>query len=411
MRRRHAVLLVLVVLSVITYLDRVCIGIAGTTMQAELGLTPQQWGWVLGVFAISYGVFEIPAGALGDRHGQRRVLTRIVVWWSAFTALTGMVSGYAVLLATRFLFGAGEAGAYPNMAGVVGRWFPPAGRGQAQGLIWGASRLGGALAPWLVVRIMRVLGWRAAFWIFGAVGVAWALFWSAWYRDPPTEGAAEQSDRGVPWGRLFRAPQLWLLMAMYWFYVWGSYFYLSWLPTYLIKGRGLTEAEMATCAALPFVLGAVGNVAGGALSDRLAARYGPRLGRRLVGSISLAISAGLILATAITPGKRAAVVLLSLGLGAMDCMLPSAWAICLDLGKGYAGAVSGAMNSAGQFGGFACSVAFGYVARARGYDAPLWIIAAMVLVSAGLFLGLDPTRPLLGPVDGPGENPEGAACV
>jgi nitrate/nitrite transporter NarK len=191
-------------------------------------------------------------------------------------------------------------------------------------------------------------------------------------------------------------------MAMYWCYVWGSMFYLTWLPTYLIKGRGLTEAEMGTYTALPFFLGAAGNLAGGELSDRLTRRYGPGLGRRLVGSASLAASAALILATALIPGKVPAVILLSLGLGVMDCMLPSAWAVCLDLGKEHAGAVTGAMNSAGQFGGFVCSVLFGYLARATGsYDAPLFVIAALVLLSAALFSRLDPTRPLIAAADVP----------
>jgi nitrate/nitrite transporter NarK len=185
-------------------------------------------------------------------------------------------------------------------------------------------------------------------------------------------------------------------MAMYWCYVWGSMFYLTWLPTYLIKGRGLSEKEMATYAALPFLLGVAGNLAGGELSDRLTRRYGPRLGRRVVGSASLAASAALILTTALVPNKLVAVILLSLGLGVMDCMLPSAWALCLDLGQTHAGAVTGAMNSAGQFGGFACSVLFGYLVQVTGsYDAPLFVIAAMVLASAALFTRLDPTRPLL----------------
>jgi MFS family permease len=418
---RYRVLSLLVVLSVITYLDRVAIGIAGPRMQQDLGITPQHWGWVLGVFAISYGVLEIPAGALGDRYGPRAVLTRIVVWWSAFTALTGIVSNFKLLLATRFLFGAGEAGAYPNMAGTVGRWFPPAERARAQGLIWAASRLGGALAPWLVVLIMSTLGWRTAFWIFGATGLVWAAIWSVWYRDPvpgdlvatgdpPEAGESAVHQGGTPWGQLFRAPQLWLLMAMYWCYVWGSMFYLTWLPTYLIRGRGLSETQMATFAALPFLLGAAGNLAGGELSDRLTRRYGPRLGRRVVGSASLAASAALILTTALIQTKLVALICLSLGLGVMDCMLPSAWALCLDLGKAHAGAVTGAMNSAGQFGGFVCSVLFGYLVQASGsYDAPLYVIAFMVLSSAALFTRLDPTRPL---VPAPAVvTPREATCV
>jgi MFS family permease len=494
MKKRHVVLALLVVLSVITYLDRVCIAIAGPRMQSELDISPDRWGWILGAFVLSYGLFEIPTGALGDRLGQRKVLTRIVVWWSAFTSLTGMVSHYWLLLATRFLFGAGEAGAYPNMAGSVGRWFPAAERARAQGFVWAASRLGGAISPWLVVPLMSALGWRAAFWTFGAFGLLWAVVWWVWYRDHPrnqpgisqeelaeigvlvplatswhtrhatpdhrevesgiqskTNSASGQAHpsytlapaggpggegvspavpspqdlrpqappgppaaanvvlgwmprvglmhtdyQGVPWGKLFRSPQLWLIMAMYWCYVWGSMFYLTWFPTYLVKGRGFSEGEMGTFAALPFLLGTAGNLVGGFLSDGLARKYGLRVGRRLLGSVSLALSALFLLATALTTGKAVAVVLLALGFGAMDCMLPSAWAVCLDVGREYAGAVSGAMNSAGQAGGFVCSILFGYLIQAFGdYDVPLFVIAAMVLISAGLYGLIDPTRPLV----------------
>jgi ACS family glucarate transporter-like MFS transporter len=402
MSDRRVVLGLLVTLSMITYLDRVCIAIAGPRMQEELGISPQHWGWVLGAFVFAYGVFEIPSGAVGDRIGHRRVLTRIVLWWSAFTWMTGAVSSYLSLLVVRLLFGAGEAGAFPNMSGCIARRFPPTEQARAQGAVWAASRVGGVLAPWLVVPIMGSLGWRAVFWIFGALGLVWASIWFAWYRDDRVprsagpSGATPLASPVTPWGRLFRAPQLWLLMAMYWCYVWGSMFYLTWFPTYLSKGRGLSEQEVGIYAASPFVLGVAGNLAGGHLSDRMARRYGLGPGRRIVGTASLAIGAVLILIAALTPGKAAAIVLLSLGFGAMDCMLPSAWAICLDLGKNHAGAVTGAMNSAGQAGGLVCSVLFGYLVGATGsYDAPLFVIAAMVLLSALLFSWIDPTLPLI----------------
>jgi MFS family permease len=184
-KKRHSVLALLALLSVITYLDRVCIGVAGPRIQDEMGIPPEKWGWVLSAFIIAYGVFEIPSGAMGDRLGHRRVLTRIVVWWSVFTSLTGAAWNYGALVVTRFLFGAGEAGAYPNMAGAVGRWFPPAERARAQGIIWGASRIGGALSPWIVVPLMALIGWRAMFYAFGALGLAWGIGWYAWYRDRP----------------------------------------------------------------------------------------------------------------------------------------------------------------------------------------------------------------------------------
>src|SRR5579862_1892563 len=185
MRYRNKVLGLLSLLLVITYLDRVCISVAGPRIQEALSLSPLAWGWVTGVFTLSYALFEIPSGALGDRIGPRRVLTRIVLWWSVFTSLTGMVTGYYPLLVTRFLFGAGEAGAFPNASIAVARWFPMQERGRAIGIWLMASQVGGAIAPLLVVPIQARYGWRASFFVFGVLGIGWATAWYAWFRDSP----------------------------------------------------------------------------------------------------------------------------------------------------------------------------------------------------------------------------------
>jgi MFS family permease len=410
MRKRYLVLGMLVFLSAVTYLDRVCISFAGMRMQRDLDLSPDQWGWVLSVFAVAYGLFEIPTGALGDRFGQRKTILRIVVWWSAFTALTGLAWSLPVLLIVRFLFGVGEAGAYPNMSGSIGRWFPPTERARAQGFVWGASRLGGALAPLLVVPLMQWIGWRNMFLSLGLIGVAWAVAWRAWYHDNPADhpgmtaeelseigpSAHARGHRDVPWARLIRNRQLWLIMLMYWCYVWGSMFYLTWMPQYLVKGRGLSEEQMKLFSGLPFVMGTIGNLAGGFLCDYFSRRLGLTHGRRLIGCASLVGASLLLLATALTTGQASGVILLALGFGLMDCMLPTAWATCTDIGQHHAGAVTGAMNSAGQAGGFVCTVLFGYLVSLYGdYNLALFPIAAMVFAAGMLFLWIDPARPLL----------------
>ena len=193
----------------ITFLDRIAIASAGPRIQRALNLSADQWGWVLGAFILSYGLFEIPSGALGDRWGPRPTLTRIVVWWTAFTALTSAAFSFVPLVLIRFLFGAGEAGAYPNMAAVTGRWFPAKARARAQGFIWGASRLGGALSPLLVVPLQIWIGWRQAFVVLGAIGLLWAAAWHIWY--PATEPVTQSSYQAAPYGRLLRAPQLRLI--------------------------------------------------------------------------------------------------------------------------------------------------------------------------------------------------------
>jgi MFS family permease len=393
MSRRGTVLAFLVLLSVLTYLDRVCLGLAATEIRGELDISKEGWGWVIAAFSVSYGLLEIPSGAWGDRFGHRAVLTRIVVWWSAFTALTGAVASFPGLLATRFLFGAGEAGAYPNTAGCLGRWFRPTERASAQGAVWAASRVGGAVAPVLVVELIRAIGWRGTFFAFGTLGLAWAAGWYAGYREPA--GAAQAHHGPMPWGALVRHRQVWRIVVTAFLYGWGSNFFLGWMPNYLEEGRGLTRDELRVYAALPFVFGACGNLLGGFAGDALTARYGPRIGRRLLGGVSLGVSALLLLAGGLAADRYACAVLLALAYGAMDCMLPSAWANCLDIGGPFAGAVSGTMNSVVQAGGVVSSVLFGYLAGLCGWNVPVVVIAVMVLLSGLTFGTIDPTQPLV----------------
>lgn len=407
-RARYRVLGLLTLLSIITYMDRVCIAVAATRIREEFGITLAGWGWVMAAFTLAYAAFEIPSGAMGDRFGERRVLTRIVVWWSAFTVLTGLTSNYVGLLVTRFLFGAGEAGAYPNATGSVRHWFPPAERAQAQGWVWGASRIGGALTPILVVPLMHTFGWRVVFYLFGGVGFLWAAAWWIWYRDRPSDhpgvSPAERLEIGeeapgghdVVWRKLAQSPQLWLIMLMYGCYAWGATFYILWLPEFVTKGRGFSDPQMAAMVSLAFVMGAAGNLAGGFVSDRWSRRYGPRIGRVAVGAGCLLVNSFLLFAIVLCRDAQVTAILLALGFGVIDCMLPCAWAVCLDVGGNHAGTISGAMNTAGQAGSFACSVLFGYLAEwSGGYDVPITVIATMVLLSSVLFTLIDPTRPIL----------------
>jgi MFS family permease len=408
LKKRHVVLYFLVSLSVITFLDRISIAVAGPRIQDELHIAPEKWGWVLGAFALAYGIFEIPSGALGDRLGQRRVLTRIVLWWSVFTAATAAARGFAELAVTQFLFGAGQAGAYPNASGVIARWFPKHERARAQGAVWAASRFGGALSPWLVVPLLVAVGWRGVFLLLAGLGLIWATLWRLWFHDRPAEqpritgtelaeiGEGSPRSRGHDiWYGLLHSRQTWLLVAMYWCYVWGSWFYFSWFPTFLVRGARFTEQQMGLLLALPFLLGCGGNLAGGFLSDRLAQRYGLKVARCGQASASLAISSLLILGLAFARDKTAVVILSSLGFGVLDLMLPAAWALCLDLGREHAGVLTGTMNTAGLAGGFVCTVLFGYlVAQTGDYHAPICVIAAMLMLSAILFALIDPYRPV-----------------
>lgn len=406
MMKRRAVLGFLAALSVITFIDRLAIAVTGPTIQKDLGITPDQWGWVLSAYVIAYAVFEIPSGAMGDKHGYRKELMRITVWWSFFTAITAVCRNFWQLAGARFLFGLGAAGAYPNMTGVLYRWLPARERARGQGVIWAASRLGGGLAPLLLVPANKYLGWQAVFVILGAVGFIWAVVWWRWFHDRPADqpgitaeevaliGSDESAGHaGTPWRKLMSLPQLWLISVAYCFYAFGSWFFFGWFPTWMVKGAGFTVEEMGLYGSIPFLLGIVGNLVGGTLCDRLAERIGMRRAYSLIASVCLTLTAALLVAMSLATGKVAIVVLAGLAFMVMDLMLPAAWAMCMAIGGRYGGTASGVMNTAGNLGGFVCSVAFGYVVAATGnYNLPLQGIAAMVVLAAALFAFIDCTK-------------------
>jgi len=407
LKKRHGVLGLLCCVSVITFVDRLAIPVAAAGIRADLRLSPEQWGWVLSAYVLANAVFEIPSGAFGDRHGQRLELTRIVSWWSVFTAVTGWCRNFWQIAASRFLFGVGAAGAYPNAAGVISRWFPKREHAQAQGFVWAASRLGGALAPLALVPFAARFGWRAIFWLLGAVGIVWAVVWRWWFRDSPEEmdgitagelveiGSADGERASVPWARLVRLPHLWLIVAAYFCYAFGSWFYFGWFTTWLVRGAGFSVAQMGVFASFPFVMGIAGNLAGGAMAERMVERYGRRSSYRWIAAVCLVVTAGILLAMSLVRDHRAIVALATVGFGVMDLMLPAAWAMCMSLGGQFGGTATGMMNTAGNLGGWVCTVAFGYLVGMTGdYNLPVRAIAGMVLVAAILFVRVDCTQGL-----------------
>jgi len=184
---RHRVLILLFFLILITYLDRVCISLVGVRIKSAFNLTNEQFGWVLGAFALAYAIFEIPSGMLGDRIGQRKLFLRIVLWWSLFTALTGAATGLTTLILTRFLFGMGESGAYPNSSGAIARWFPSAETGRSMSILFVGQNAGAAFAPLIVVPIAVNFGWRAPFFVNGLIGLFWVMICWIWFRNEPSE--------------------------------------------------------------------------------------------------------------------------------------------------------------------------------------------------------------------------------
>jgi MFS family permease len=403
-RARHVMLLFTLAAMAIAYLDRVCISTAAPAVKADLGLTDAQMGYVFSAFTLAYALFEVPSGWLADRFGARVMLTRIVIWWSAMTAATGAATGFLSLVALRWLFGMGEAGVLPSMARAYGRWLPLGERGRAFGLTIMAAALGGAATQPLVVALLERLSWRHAFPIFGSVGLLWAAAWFLWFRDDPRDhrgvGPAELARIGndpptphpaVPWGALLRSRGMLALCAMYFGAIYGWYFYLTWLPTYLMRARGFDLRAAGWLAALPLLSIAAGSLLGGALGDLLSRRFGLRAGLRAPGLVGLPLAALAIAGAVTTSEPRTAAFCLAGAAGLAALGIAPAWAVCLAVGGRHAGVVSGAMNTFGNLGGVASPVVVGWCLQAwDSWALPLWTVAAFYLAAALCWLGIDP---------------------
>jgi MFS transporter, ACS family, glucarate transporter len=409
---RSRVLAMTVVLAFLTYMDRVCISVTAPAIIRDLRLTTIQMGFVFSAFTAAYALFEIPTGWWADRIGSRRVLTRIVTWWSIFTGLTGVAWNFPSLIALRALFGAGEAGAWPTVARALSRWFPAQERGTAQGIFFMGAHLGGGLTPLLVAAIAHRLGWRSTFPLLSVFGFVWAAFWFRWYRDEPRDHAsvtaeeiawieagrpsmpAESAQRSI-FSMALRTPGIWFLCLMYFTQTYGFNLYVTWLPTYLQHEKQLHGVTLGFLAGLPLLLSVPADLFGGLLTDRLSRKFGLRLGRCLVGFGSLAAAGLFLFFGALAPGVIAAV-LIALAAASSNFLLGASWGACADIAGDHAATVSAAMNTSGQIGGVLSPIAFALLTRtSASWAAPLYLTAALYLAGAGCWYFVHPERPLM----------------
>ena len=410
-RARYGVVAFAVTLAIVQYVDRVCISQAAPQITEELRLSPRQMGYVFSAFTLAYALFEIPCGWLGDRIGPRKVLLRIVLWWSFFTAATGWARSWLALAATRFLFGAGEAGCFPNLTKALNRWLPSGDRMRAQGLLWMSARWGGAATPILVFFCLQHMHWRTAFLAFGLLGLVWAAAFFAWYRDDPrthpsvnaaeaallpAEEPAGSDHFAVPWGRWLRSRTVWCLCLQYWAvsYVW--YFFVTWFPTYLLRARGFDVKQSAWLAGTPLLLGGFGSLAAGWLSPVLSRRLGSvRAARCGLGAAGLGAGTALLVLSTFLGNPYLAVSAIALVSFCNDLTVPGAWAACMDVGGRYVATLGGTMNMMGNLGGFVSPIVTGYfVERTGSWVGTFYVAAAVYVVGAVCWLVLDPVTPL-----------------
>ncbi|HZT79497.1 MAG TPA: MFS transporter [Gemmataceae bacterium] len=432
---RFAVLAAACTVAVIIYVHRVGFARALPALQDSLHLTDPQLSWLTAVFLLAYGGFEIPFGLLGDKLGTRHLLTLLVLGWSLATGLVSLVvllpaAGglpLAFLLTVRFLFGLFQAGAFPSLSRVLTDWAPVRARASAQGLIWTCTRLGGMFSPLLVGwLIVRCGGWRVPLWIIAGLGAVWcAAFWP-WFRNRPGDMAAvNDAERelidagrppgpsghaGIPWRAMLRSRSVWALCLLYGCGGFAANFYVTLLPTYLSKQRGLPDETTSWLSGLPFVFGLVACFLGGLISDTIIRRTGNRKwGRRLTGTVGTLVGGAAWLFVGVVPDAVTLGVLLCLIFFCNDLAMAPAWASCADVGERYAGTLGGAMNMVGNLTGAAGNLIAGYLfgqelALPGGVllpgNAVLFVIYACAFWLAALcWQGVDVTKPL--PYGGP----------
>jgi len=416
---RWYVLLLISVMYLITYLDRVNISTAAPEISKEFGFDKVTMGVIFSAFVWAYALFQVPGGWLSDRFGARGVLGGVVVYWSIMTAATAAAFSATSFIVVRFLFGVGEAGAFPGATRAMQQWYPQPERGLVQGVTHSASRLGAAIAPPLVVLIMTQIGWRPVFYISGAVGLIWALWWGLSYRNLPEEhglvNKAElerirglddngnikpppmQKQADVPWRTLMRSPNMWAIMCAYFTYVYCLWIFLSWLPSYLIEFRHFTLIKVGLFASLPLFAGVIGDTVGGLATDWLLKKTGSaKIGRRVVAIIGLLGCAVCIVPAALTENAYLAVYCLTASLFFLEFTIGPSWAVPMDTGGKYSGTVSGMMNMAGNFGGALSPLVFGWLVQIGSWEAPFIVAACLLVAGAAVWaFWLDPDKQIL----------------
>jgi len=400
-RARYHVVALAIGLAILSYVQRVAISQAAGPISRDLHFNKADMGLIFGAFGLSYAIFELPMGLMGDRLGVRRVLLQIVLAWSMFTALTGAAWNFVSMYVVRFAFGAGEAGCFPNLTRMLSVWLPARERITAQSLMWACTRWGGAATPPLVLAIVSLFGWRWAFVAFALLGVVWCVIFFAWFRNDPAEhpsvNAAERQliettrnlhvHRGLQhkWLSILLTRQVAVLVLQYFCFSFVWYFYITWLPTYLIEERGQTPGRAAALSVLPLLFGGFGSLLSGLIPMRV-----PRHRIAFCGFLSAAA-----LLFVFTRVQAVVPAMLCMGMASFssDLTMPISWNACVEIGGSYTATVAATMNMLGNLAGFIAPVVGGIILQRTGgnWNPLIYLMIGSSLISASCWLYLDPS--------------------
>ena len=412
----------LFVLSAVSYLDRVNISVAGSSLAREYHLTDIQLGYVFSALLVGYVISQVPAGWLADRFGPRNVLTGGVLWWGVFTALTAAIPAAIVrplfaLLVIRFLLGVGEAVVYPTSCKFIEQWIPTHERGIANGWIFSGVGAGAGFAPPLVAYIMSHFGWRFSFWVCALIGCAAGLVWYLAARDKPEQHSrvspaelaeiragltlGEEKPQGsrekkiVPWAKILSRKEVWILTLSYFCYCYVAWIYFSWFFIYLAKVRGLNLKASAIYGMLPFIAMATCCTLGGLISDWLTLHTGKRFGRCGIAIFGIALAGAFLVFGSSAQSARVASVVLAGGAGALYLAQSSFWAVTADIGGKFSGSVSGFMNMGGMSGGAVTATLTPAIASWYGWKASFLFAAILCAAGSLAWLFVNPDRHLV----------------
>ena len=404
-KTRWLVLLLISLMYMITYMDRTGISIAAPAMEREFGLSKTAIGVVFSVFLWAYAIGQIPGGWLADRFGPRLVLLIIVPFWSLMTAMTAVASGLTSLIGIRFVFGLAESGAFPTATRAMQLWFPKAERGIVHGVTHSFSRFAVAIVPFLAVSIMVTLGWRWIFYLFGAAGLLWSAAFYLLYQNLPERHARVNQEelarirgrdadgkikpitlhqqRATPWKTIFRSANMWYIAAGYCCFYYGTYFFMTWFPTYLVDYRHLSLKTVGVWASLPLLAGMVGDIVGGTLTDKVYRRTGKlKFARRIVAAPAMLASGVCLIPAATAHSAWTAILCLTASLFFLELVISPAWAVPMDVGGEYSGTVCGVMNMAGSLAASLSPIVFGALVQRGFWILPFFISAGVLLTGA-----------------------------
>ena len=423
------VLLLIGVMYMITYMDRTGISIALPIMSREFGFSETAKGIVFSSFLWAYAIGQIPAGWFADRFGPRLVLLIIVPFWSLMTVMTAAARGVVSLVAMRFVFGLAESGAFPTATRGMQLWFPRSERGIVHGVTHSFSRFAIAVVPLLAVSIIAAFGWRWIFYSFGAAGLLWSFAFYTLYRHLPEDnpkvnlselahirgrdedGAIKppidlQTRQQTPWKTILRSPNMWYIAAGYCCFYYGTYFYVTWFPTYLTEYRHLSLKAMGALASLPLFAGMAGDILGGTLTDAVYRKTGRlKFARRVVAAPAMLASGACLIPAGLAHHAGTAIACLTASLFFLELVISPAWAVPMDVGGEYSGTVSGVMNMAGSLAASVSPIVFGFLVQRGRWVAPFYVSAGVLVTGALIWAFLiDPEKSVVSGVELPGAH-------